>query len=261
MRSNFNFSQFTRNLSQNYNIEPDKLKNLVQEAEISKRKIIKIINIAQKPYRVIKTGIGPIKTKYGNFYQMVFKVKDENLSYFVVIKSDIDKNSMLPVFNENEDIFLRIDSGCVSGQVFHDLNCDCREQLEIAMEKLSREKQGLIIHIPNQDGRGKGTDFKLATLYLQEQIGINTIEAFTLLEKDNRLENLDCRKYEGAVTILKFLDIKSRIIMGTNNPLKLKTLEENGFEVKQEPILAEVTAFTARHLEAKKKALGHILGV
>jgi len=257
---NFDFLEFKKQLARNYNISLTTLNNLVQDAENSKRKLIKSINLNGKICTVIKTGIGPILTKYGRFLQMTFRINDDEGVYFVIVKADIDKKTMLPIFNKNEKIFLRIDSGCSTGQLFHDLNCDCSEQLDIALEKLGKEKQGLIIHIFNQDGRGKGVEFKLSTLYLQEQLGINTIEAFTLLEKNNDVKNLDCRNYDCAVSILKFLDIQSTIIVGTNNPLKLKPLQENGFKIQIEPILAEVTSYTARHLIAKKKILGHMLG-
>ncbi len=259
-KPNFNFLGFKKQTAVNYNVSLKKLNSLIINAENSKRELVKAITLNNKMHTVTKTGIGPILTKYGRFFQMTFRVKNDKGIYFVIVKANIDRKTMLPVFNKKEKIFLRIDSGCSTGQLFHDINCDCREQLDIALEKLSMKKQGLIIHIFNQDGRGKGIEFKLSTLYLQEQLGINTIEAFTLLEKNNDIRNLDCRSYDGAVLIMKFLDIKSTIIMGTNNPLKLKPLQKNGFKIETEPILAKITNHTAKHLIAKKIVLGHMLG-
>ncbi len=54
-----------------------------------------------------------------------------------------------------EPPLVRIHSQCLTGDVFHSLRCDCRAQLELAIESIAREGRGLIIY-ENQEGRGIG---------------------------------------------------------------------------------------------------------
>ncbi len=253
----FNRLKFIEQISKKYNMNTNKLFEILLDADISIKKLTKPINASGKTYFVTRKGIGPLITKYGNFYQTVFEVDDEWKNYTVISKSNLDKENMLPKFDENKDIFLRIDSGCSSGQIFGDLTCECKDQLNSAMEILGKKEQGAIIYIQNQDGRGKGIEFKLATLYLQKQLGVDTIESFTLLEKNNSTISLDSRSYGGSVAILKFLGATNRIVLSTNNTLKLNALELNDIKAKIESLSINPTKYTYHHLKAKEKSLGH----
>jgi GTP cyclohydrolase II len=254
----FDYINYVHSLSQLYKLEPLKLIRIISNADVARMRLTKNIQVGNNQYSVTKLGIGPLITKQGKFYQVTFMLNDEWHKYLVIVKSEFNSELMIPKFDTEAESFIRIDSGCTTGQIFNDLTCDCKQQLEIAMAKLSENKQGVIISIPTQDGRGKGIDFKLATLYLQEQIGVNTIEAFTLLERNNAIENIDCRTYEGAIAILKFLEVGIKLTIGTNNPQKIKTLQENGFIVGVHSVTVEPTEFTARHLEAKQKLVSSI---
>lgn len=253
----FNRLEFIKELSKKYKVNIERVVEILFDAETSRKKMTKNVMVSGKEYVVTKTGIGPIRTKHGNFYQATFEIDDEWKHYSVIVKSDIEKDSMLPNFTKHKEIFLRIDSGCTSGQLFNDITCECRDQLNLTLEKFNKKEQGIIIHIPKQDGRGKGIDFKLATLYLQEHLGLNTTEAFTLLEKDNSHISLDSRNYDGVVAILKFLGATNNITIGTNNPKKLDVLKKNDIPFKTANIVIPPTEFTCRHLKAKEKILGH----
>jgi GTP cyclohydrolase II len=245
-------------LSKKYAIRLNKLIEVLFDAEISRKEITKDISISGKNYNVKKIGIGPIVTPYGRFYQITFEINDKWKNYYVIAKAGLDKKTMLPIFDNAKPIFLRIDSGCSTGQLFGDLTCDCKEQLNLAMKVLGETEQGLIVHIPHQDGRGKGIDFKLATLYLQEQLGVDTTESFALLERDSSIHGMDSRDYEGAIAILRFLGATSNILMGTNNPKKLAALQSNKIKIiKPKPMVICPTKFTLHHLKAKKEILGH----
>ena len=256
----FDYSEYTRNLEIKYGIEHSRLIEILADAENSKKAVTKTIDLVSGSYEVSKRGCGPLKTIYGNFYQMRFDVNDQWKTYYVIAKSSLDRKLMSVVFDKDKDVFLRIDSGCSTGQLFHDQTCECREQLDLSMSKMGERTQGLIIHIPPQDGRGKGIDFKLATLYLQNELKINTVDAFKLLEKNNRHTDLDSRTYDGAVAILKYLGVDNRLIFCTNNPKKLEAIKKNGFRVKNESIAIPPTEDTAHHLIAKQKDLGHNYG-
>jgi GTP cyclohydrolase II len=87
----------------------------------------------------------------------------------------------MPHFRDPEDLLVRTDSGCITGQVFHELSCDCRQQLHQAMTDVTRRGEGIIVHIPGQDGRGMGLDFKLATLHIQQRLGADTVQAACII--------------------------------------------------------------------------------
>lgn len=250
---------FLRALARRRKIDFKQILEILLDAQVSLKKLAKTINISGKEYEVERKGLGPITNEHGKFYQGVFEVNDRWKRYFVVTKSDLDKEQMVPLFNPEKEIYLRIDSGCSSGQLFGDLTCECRDQLDLSLSELSKKEQGLLIYIPGQDGRGKGTEFKLATLYLQEHLGLDTTESFSLLEKDNSFLSMDERDYDGVIAILKFLNIPLKVTLWTNNPKKAEALVQEGFIVKKEAVLAKATPYTKSHLEAKKRVLGHTL--
>ena len=204
-------------------------------------------------FKVTRKGVGPLDTKHGRFHLFYFEIDDLWREYYALVKAQLDDDFM-PVFNSNS-LFMRIDSGCVTGQVFLDRTCECREQLEQAMADVSAEGDGLIVHIPRQDGRGMGLPFKLATLALQEKLGLDTVEAARVVAGSGYI---DSRTYAGVVAILRFFGISNcGINLATNNPKKEKVFLENSYRLSARSIVIGPTAHTARHLLAKQQALGH----
>ena len=152
---------------------------------------------------VSRRGIGPIKTQYGDFYQVHFTLNDRWRDYQVIVSCQGLGPGFTPIFRAPDQLLLRIDSGCCTGQTYLDATCECREQLWAAMQRIHEEGEGAIICIPQQDGRGMGIDFKLATLMLQAR-GDDTYEAATAIAGS---ELIDVRTYAGAAAILKFWNI------------------------------------------------------
>jgi len=225
------------------------------------RRISVTENGVGREYVVTRHGYGIIKTtrSRGRLRVYDFAVDDDWEHYEAIVCSDVDPASFEPTFSRTGPLFLRIDSGCVTGQVYHDRTCECRQQLQLAMSFLARHGDGLIIRIPTQDGRGKGRPFKQATLTLQDVLHIDTVEAATLLAGS---EDIDTRTYAGAIAILKFFDVPpSRgIAFATNNPKKECVLLENGLTIEKiVPVVVRPTRDTKLNLEAKKQRLGHRL--
>lgn len=146
---------------------------------------------------------------------------------------------------------VRIHSQCLTGDVFHSLRCDCRQQLELALATISEAGSGIVLY-ENQEGRGIGLMAKLQAYELQDR-GRDTIEANLELGYA-----ADCRHFELPAQILKLMGIPAvRLI--TNNPEKVDALESAGIQVI-ERIQADVPPEPASegYLKVKREKMGHL---
>lgn len=151
-----------------------------------------------------------------------------------------------------EPVLVRIHSQCLTGDVFHSLRCDCREQLELALEAIGREGRGLLIY-EHQEGRGIGLLNKLRAYELQDH-GADTVEANEQLGFE-----ADLRDYEMPPAILKHIGVSAVRLM-SNNPEKIQALENAGIRVTERvPCIAEPSGSTTNYLRTKKEKLGHLL--
>ena len=152
----------------------------------------------------------------------------------------------------DEAPIVRIHSQCLTGDVFHSLRCDCRQQLELALAAIADAGAGILIY-ENQEGRGIGLMAKLQAYELQDQ-GLDTIEAN--LELGFRA---DCRQYELPAAILRLLGFTSvRLI--TNNPEKVEALEAFGITVAERiPPTSPAEPTSARYLQTKREKMGHLV--
>lgn len=134
-----------------------------------------------------------------------FKAPEEHA---LIYKGEIDN---LPTDTE---VLIRINSACFTGDIFHDQSCDCNEQFEISL-KMMVEHQGpaLVIYHFAHEGKAHGYFKKL--------------KAF-----DGKMYPVkgDHRDFRTSVAILRSLGI-SRVKLMTNNPEKVKILQEYGIEV------------------------------
>jgi GTP cyclohydrolase II len=147
---------------------------------------------------------------------------------------------------------VRIHSQCLTGDVFHSLRCDCRQQLELALATIANAGAGILLY-EQQEGRGIGLMAKLRAYELQDQ-GLDTIEANIELGYE-----ADCRHFELPAAILKAMNVPAvRLI--TNNPEKVEALEQVGIKVV-ERISAEVPAepTNERYLATKREKMGHLV--
>ena len=151
-----------------------------------------------------------------------------------------------------EPPLVRIHSECLTGDVFHSLRCDCRGQLELALETIAQEGRGLLIY-EHQEGRGIGLLNKLRAYELQDQ-GADTVEANEKLGFD-----ADLRGYELPVAILQYFGLRAVKLM-SNNPEKMQALERAGVRVAERvPCIVAPIRSTEDYLRTKKEKLGHLL--
>jgi GTP cyclohydrolase II/3,4-dihydroxy 2-butanone 4-phosphate synthase/GTP cyclohydrolase II len=149
-----------------------------------------------------------------------------------------------------EDVLARVHSECWTGETLGSLKCDCREQLDRALDAILEAGRGLVVYL-RQEGRGIGLGNKIRAYALQEQ-GADTVEANEQLGFA-----ADLRCYDLAVDILRDLGIKSVALM-TNNPDKMKGLEDAGVRVtRRVPHWGEHHEHNRDYLEAKRNKLGH----
>jgi 3,4-dihydroxy 2-butanone 4-phosphate synthase / GTP cyclohydrolase II len=184
-----------------------------------------------------------LPTAYGDFTAVAFRETLTGKHHVALVKGDVDGE---------EDVLVRVHSECLTGDVFHSLRCDCGEQLELALERISAEPRGVLLYMA-QEGRGIGLLNKLKAYELQEA-GLDTVEANLELGFA-----ADLREYGIGSQILADLGLSTIRIL-TNNPKKMTGIEGFGLTVvEQVPIEVSPNAENALYLQTKREKLGHQL--
>jgi GTP cyclohydrolase II len=145
---------------------------------------------------------------------------------------------------------VRIHSECLTGDVFHSLRCDCRAQLELALETIAREGRGVVVY-EHQEGRGIGLLNKLRAYELQDQ-GADTVEANEQLGFA-----ADLRGYQMSAGILRHLGLRSVRLM-SNNPDKIAAVETAGIQVAERVSAAVEADHASEYLQTKRDKMGHL---
>ncbi len=184
-----------------------------------------------------------LPTEFGDFLMKVYVDNLHGKEHIALIKGKID--------NE-KGVLLRVQSECVTGEVFKSLKCDCGNQLEYALKKISTEGDGVVLYV-RQEGRGIGLANKIKAYALQEQ-GFDTVEANEKLGLPS-----DLRDYGIGAQILADLGIKNIRLM-TNNPTKVVGLEAYGIKILERlPIEVPFNDKSVSYMKTKKYKMGHIL--
>lgn len=144
---------------------------------------------------------------------------------FAIVASSMAVNSILIVGDPSnwENPLVRVHSSCMTGDVFGSMRCECGPQFVSALERIAEDSSGgMIIYMSGHEGRGIGLWAKAAT-YLLQDAGENTYEA-------NRSLGLpdDSRDFSDAASLLKFFLGSSPFRLLTNNPKKIKDLNDHG---------------------------------
>lgn len=202
-------------------------------------------NIVSLSFKLNKIAEADFPTRFGGFRIFGFEgVRESETEEAVVLKL----GNPSP---EGGALLVRIHSECLTGDVFHSLRCDCRSQLELALDQIVAEGRGLLIY-EHQEGRGIGLLNKLRAYELQDG-GLDTVEANEKLGFE-----ADLRDYALPAAILQYFGVKEVRLL-SNNPDKVAALENAGIRVvERAPLVAPPLATTAEYLKTKRDKLGHL---
>lgn len=183
-----------------------------------------------------KEAKAKLPTKYGEFALNGYTEKYGTGESLALIHGNIDTT---------KPVLVRIHSECLTGDALSSLRCDCQDQLQAAQKQIVDNKSGIIIYL-RQEGRGIGLMNKLKAYELQDQENLDTFEANNKLGFQD-----DLRSFWNAAQILRDLNIKT-IDLITNNPDKIKDIEQAGIQVNQRIASIHKNGVNNEYLESKK---------
>jgi GTP cyclohydrolase II len=187
----------------------------------------------------VPTEYGPVRT---NVYRVGTSIPAEE--HVALVVGDVAA--------EDAPVLTRVHSECWTGEVLRSHKCDCRAQLDSALQAIAKAGRGVVVYL-RQEGRGIGLGNKVRAYALQNE-GADTVEANRLLGFED-----DPREYDVAIAILRDLGV-ARVALMTNNPRKVSGLEAGGIEIAERIALkAEPNPHNADYLAIKAKKLGHAL--
>lgn len=219
--------------------------------EFSQEHGIKIVTIAQliqyrlrKETLVRRVATARMPTSAGEFRAVVYENQIDHVDHVALVKGE---------WGPDDAVLVRVHSECLTGDAFGSRRCDCGEQLAAALEMIEDEGRGIVLYM-RQEGRGIGLKNKIMAYALQDQEGLDTVQANERLGFPP-----DLRDYGVGAQILRDLDV-TRMRLITNNPGKRAGIE--GYQltiVERVPLEIQPNENNLEYLRAKKEKLGHVL--
>lgn len=191
---------------------------------------------------ILASSVLPIEG-LGNFTVSVFGTRCDSHQHLALIKEPLHAKPLV-----------RIHSECMTGDIFGSGMCDCGPQLKTSL-KMIAEQGGMLLYM-RQEGRGIGLVNKIKAYALQQEKGLDTVEANMQLGLP-----ADKRDYAMSAQILRYLGVEQLRLL-TNNPKKINGLTKYGIDViERVPIITTPTDRNLHYLQTKKAKLGHLLEV
>lgn len=196
-------------------------------------------------HSAVRAAAARLPTRFGEFRIIVYRDIPTGKEHAALVKGDVG-------LDHGAGVLVRMHSECLTGDIFHSLRCDCGAQLQESLRRIDKAGRGVLLYL-RQEGRDIGLTNKILTYELQEQ-GLDTVEANLQLGHP-----VDARTYDAARDMLADLGVTSVRLL-TNNPDKVRALEELGFPVL-ERIAIEVSPNDVNrgYLETKRDRMGHLL--
>ncbi len=223
-----------------------------QLEEISRRHNLPIVTIADiiaqrranESLFIKRVAETRLPTRYGEFRAFLYRSPVGPSEHIALVKGDI---------NTEDEVLVRVHSECLTGDVFGSLRCECGEQMSLALNAIQEEGKGVFVYM-RQEGRGIGLLNKFKAYALQDQQGLDTVEANEKLGFP-----ADLRYYGVGAQILRDIGVR-RFRLLTNNPKKIVGLEGFGLDMTAVvPILAPSNPENKRYIKTKRDKMGHLL--
>ena len=219
-----------KDFSQKHDLKICTIDSLIEYLRLKERLIEKIVETK-------------LPTEYGEFSLTAYKSKVDDYIHLALVVGEID---------ETVSVLVRVQSECLTGDIFSSLRCDCQGQLRTSLQMMQKNGVGILLYM-RQEGRGIGLINKLKAYNLQDA-GMDTVEANEALGFTD-----DLRNYGIGAQILVDLGVK-QIKLLTNNPRKIVGLEGYGLSVTERvPLKIPHNSKNKKYLDTKKTKLGHLL--
>ncbi len=224
---------------------------LPQLCEYAQKHKLKLISIADLiSYRlqhdrfVYRETVCQFPSQFGTFQLYAYRNVLDDTEHVAIVKGD-------PSQFKDHSVMVRMHSECLTGDALGSLRCDCRMQLQTALQMIEKAGSGVVVYL-RQEGRGIGLVNKLKAYSLQD-MGLDTVEANEKLGFP-----ADLRDYGMGAQMLNDLGVK-KIRLITNNPRKIAGLKGYGLEVVERlPLLIEPNNYNSNYLSTKAEKLGHL---
>jgi GTP cyclohydrolase II len=184
----------------------------------------------------------PLPTARGLFRAVVFRDGRDGVEHLALVLGDL--GGAPPT--------VRVHSECLTSEVLGSLKCDCRAQLDRALDHIASQGRGALLYL-RQEGRGIGLGNKIRAYALQAE-GLDTYQANQALGFED-----DLRRYDVAAEMLRLLGVRA-VDLITNNPLKVEGLKQAGIQIRRRvPLPSPSNPHSVNYLRVKRERTGHLI--
>jgi 3,4-dihydroxy 2-butanone 4-phosphate synthase/GTP cyclohydrolase II len=225
-----------------------------EEHELCVVTVADIISYRRKTERLIDHIVTvDLPTRSGDFRCHLYRSKEDQSEHVVMTMGALEPGAVTGI---QQPVLVRVHSECLTGDVLGSLRCDCGDQLSAALDQVAEAKEGAVLYMRAQEGRGIGLANKLKAYHLQQTEGLDTVEANEALGLP-----IDVRDYGVGAQILMDLGIRQLKLL-TNNPAKYHAMRGYGLQIA-ERVPLEITPGSHNHeyLRAKRDKMGHDLNL